>query len=167
MYPRQGVILIGGLGTRLGSLTRNMPKPMLDVAGRPFLEHTIAQLARFGVQEILLLAGFEGAQVKERYEGARLFGADISVVVEPEPLGTGGALSFAAARLQDLFFLCNGDTFFDADLVPLIRTLDDEDWSAALLLREIESGARYGCVELDATGAIRTFSEKQIGRAHV
>jgi D-glycero-D-manno-heptose 1,7-bisphosphate phosphatase len=133
---------------------------MLEVAGRPFLEHTIAHLARFGVQEILLLAGFEGARVQDRYEGARLFGADVSVMVEPEPLGTGGALSFAAARLREQFFLCNGDTFFDADLVPLIRTLDDSEWSAALLLREVESGARYGCVELDAAGAIRTFSEK-------
>jgi NDP-sugar pyrophosphorylase family protein len=107
----QAVILIGGRGKRLGSLTQSLAKPMLEVGGRPLVEHVIAQLARYGVRHILLLAGYQGALPRERYHGRRLFGAELSVLVEPEPLGTGGALLYAANQLDELFFLTNGDTF--------------------------------------------------------
>jgi len=154
------VILIGGLGTRLETLTHSIAKPMLEVAGRPFVEHVISQLARFGVRRIILLAGHKGALPLERYNKRRLFGAEISVLVEPEPLGTGGALLFAAKQLDDLFFLTNGDTFFDTDLMPLIRMADNPEWSLAMLLRRIEDATRYGHVELDSRGKLSVFSEK-------
>ena len=160
MRVGQAVVLIGGLGTRLGVLTRDVPKPLLDVDGRPFLEYVVAHLARFGVTEILLLAGYHGALVRERYDGRRLFGATIAVSIEPGPLGTAGALVHAADRLGDRFLLCNGDTFFDADLLPLLRLADDSGCEAAMLLREVDGGGRYGCVDLGADGAIRRFLEK-------
>jgi D-glycero-D-manno-heptose 1,7-bisphosphate phosphatase len=156
----QAVILIGGQGTRLGALTQSLAKPMLEVGGRPLIEHVIAQLARFGVRKILLLAGHHGALPRERYHGHRLFGAELSVLVEPEPLGTGGALSFAFDKLDAQFILTNGDTFFDADLLPLIQVAADPQWSAAMLLRRIEDATRYGGVELDSRGIIRVFTEK-------
>lgn len=160
----QGVILIGGQGTRLGALTQTVAKPMLDVAGRPFVEHVISQLARFGVRNIILLAGHQGAMPRDRYDGCRLFGAELSVLIEPEPLGTAGALLFAANRLDDIFFLANGDTFFDADLLPLIRLAENQQWKAAMLLSRIEDAARYGTVDLDSRGAVRTFHEKSQSR---
>ena len=60
MQIRQAVVLVGGLGTRLGALTRTTPKPMLEVGGRPLVEHVIAHLSRFGLGDILLLAGNHG-----------------------------------------------------------------------------------------------------------
>jgi D,D-heptose 1,7-bisphosphate phosphatase len=160
----QGVILIGGQGTRLGPLTQSVAKPMLDVAGRPFVEHVISHLARFGVRKVILLAGHQGALPRERYDGRRLFGVELSVLIEPEPLGTAGALRFAADRLDEIFFLTNGDTFFDADLLALIRLTENPQWKAAMLLRRIEDATRYGTVELDSRGAVRAFHEKSQSR---
>src|SRR5476651_719763 len=115
---------------------------MLEVGGRPLVEHVIAQLARFGVRKILLLAGYHGALPRERYHGHRLFGAALSVLVEPEPLGTGGALLFAVDELDEQFILTNGDTFFDTDLLPLIQRAGDLQWDAVMLLRRIENTTR-------------------------
>lgn len=92
----QAVILVGGKGSRLSRLTQNLAKSMLEVGSRPFIEHVIADLTRFGVGSVILLAGHAGALPHERYQDRRLFGAQISVLVETEPLGSGGALAFAA-----------------------------------------------------------------------
>jgi D,D-heptose 1,7-bisphosphate phosphatase len=156
----QGVILIGGQGTRHGTLTQSLAKPMLEVGGRPFVEHVIAQIARFGVRNILLVAGYQGALPRERYHDQRLLGAKLSVLVEPEPLGTGGTLLHAANQLDELFLLTNGDTFFDTDLLPLIQLAADPQWNVAMLLRRTENAVRYGHVKLDQRGVIRAFIEK-------
>lgn len=161
----QGVILIGGRGTRLESLTQGLAKPMVEVGGRPFVEHVISHLARFGVRNVTLLAGHQGALPRERYHKRRLFGADVSVIVEPEPLGTGGALRFAGEQLDETFLLSNGDTFFDADLLPFIRLSQRPEWQAAMLLRRIDDPTRYGTVELDAQSAVRVFREKSADAA--
>lgn len=158
----QAVILVGGKGSRLGDLTQNLAKPMLDVGGRPFVEYVIAHLARFGVRNIILLAGHHGALPHDRYHTRQLFGADISVLVESEPLGTGGALRFAADKLDEQFILTNGDTYFDADLLPLLKRASEPQWSATMLLREIDNAARYGSVALDAGGVVRSFREKSV-----
>ena len=84
--------------------TQNLAKPMLPVAGRPFVEHVISNFARFGVRKVTLLAGHQGALPRDRYHGQQLFGVRLSVLVEPEPLGTAGALRFAADSLDELFF---------------------------------------------------------------
>lgn len=156
----QAVILIGGRGTRLGELTQSLAKPMIEVGGRPIVEHVIAQLARFGIRKVLLLAGYQGALPLDRYHGHRLFGVELSVLIEPEPLGTGGALLFAAGQLDEKFLLTNGDTFFGTDLLPLIQRAADPQWSATMLLRQIDDASRYGRVELDGNGVIRAFLEK-------
>ncbi|MFC0283887.1 HAD-IIIA family hydrolase [Camelimonas abortus] len=163
----QAVILCGGLGTRLGELTASTPKPMLPVAGRPFLEHLIQETARFGVERILLLAGRFGEQVAAAYHGARRYGADIAVLVEPEPLGTGGALRFARNALDPTFMLLNGDSWIDADLTRFMA-----DWEArrrarpqvkaALLLQHVDDAGRYGSVTA-ADGMVVAFAEKTAG----
>jgi D,D-heptose 1,7-bisphosphate phosphatase len=160
MSISQAVILVGGLGTRLGALAQTTPKPMLEVAGRPFVEHVIAHLSRFGVSEILLLAGFRGDAVKSAYDGRIIFGTRISVAVEPEPLGTAGALAFVADRLAPTFFMANGDTFFDTDLTRLLNFCTARDFGAAFLVRQVEDGQRYGQVECAGDGHVTRFREK-------
>jgi D,D-heptose 1,7-bisphosphate phosphatase len=136
---------------------------MLEVAGRPFVEHVISHLARFGVRNVILLAGHRGALPRDHYDGRRLFGAELSVLIDPEPLGTAGTLRFAAKHLDEIFLLTNGDTFFGADLLPLLRLAENPHWEAAMLLRRIAGAARYGAVELDSHGAVRAFREKSQG----
>src|SRR6478672_2003212 len=117
---KQAVILVGGLGTRLGEMTRLVPKPLLEVAGRPFLDYILDELSRYPtVQDIMLLAGHQAGQVVDRYDGKRWRGATVSVISEPAQMGTGGALKHAAARLDQNFLLLNGDSFFDFNILDL------------------------------------------------
>ncbi len=106
MDIRQGVVLVGGRGTRLGEITRNIPKPLLEVSpGLRFLDVLLFDLARHGFSDILLLAGHHGDQVEQLYQGRRILDSTVRVLREPEPQGTGGALKFASAALDEAFLL--------------------------------------------------------------
>jgi D-glycero-D-manno-heptose 1,7-bisphosphate phosphatase len=145
---------VGGLGARLKHLTRATPKPLIDVAGRPFLDTLIEEAARQGFNDILLLGGYLSQQLTARYDGKTLRGASVHVLAEPEPLGTGGALKFALPRLAPKFLLANGDTFFDINLRALVKDLPEG--GAVMALRNDIEGARYGRVGLE-DGMVRGF----------
>ena len=154
---KQAVILVGGLGTRLGERTRSVPKPLLEVAGRPFLDYILDELSRYPtIQEILLLAGHQAGQVIERYEGRRWRGAMVSVISEPAPLGTGGALKNAASRLESRFLLLNGDSFFDFNMLDLAAGSTGSSGAVRVALKSDHSGDRYGRVLLEKD-FIKTF----------
>jgi len=160
----QAVILCGGLGTRLGELTASTPMPMLTVGGRPFIEHLIQEIARFGVGRITLLAGRFGEQIRDLYDGRAMYGSRIEVLVEPVPMGTGEALRYAAGRLEPVFLLMNGDSWIDADLVSLARHWQvakaaDARIAAQLLLQQVADARRFGTVILDK-GKVIAFREK-------
>jgi dTDP-glucose pyrophosphorylase len=159
--PEQCVILVGGLGTRLGALTTSRPKPLLQVGDGPFLDELIWQAKRFGFRRISLLAGFHAEMVVEYLE-SRPFdpSVNIEVIVEPEPKGTAGALRFAAGRLAPQFFLINGDSIFDfnwLDLVPFCA--EKQDWLVGMALRPEADTSRYGLVNCNASRVIG-FSER-------
>src|SRR5277367_18421 len=120
---RQCAILVGGLGTRLGALTANTPKPLLPVGERPFLAWLMREFVRFGVEEFVLLTGYLSAQVETRVQAlAGLLPREVRIVIseEPERAGTGGAVLYARDRLADRFLLCNGDSLFDCNLARLL-----------------------------------------------
>jgi dTDP-glucose pyrophosphorylase len=154
--PTQAVILVGGRGTRLGSVTDTLPKPMAPISGRPFLDWQIDEVARFGFTHILLLAGYKGEQIVACYHGRVVRGARIEVAVEPQPMGTGGALKQFADRLEARFLLLNGDTLFDINLLDLPRHAGSA--VAALALRRTAPGGRFGTVSLAEDGTIRGFA---------
>lgn len=149
MMIRQAVCLVGGRGTRLGPLTDSLPKPMLTVAGRPFLDYIVHEAQRFGLEELLLLTGYRGCDISERYSGRKFGALSVKIVEEAEPAGTAGALAHAADHLDQMFFLMNGDSYFDFNWLELARAADDADWqiNAALALGIV--GSRYGRVELE------------------
>jgi len=147
----QCVILVGGLGTRLGALTRATPKPLLPVNGKPFLDHLIHRAVRFGFTDIILLAGYLGEQVLDRYAGHhRIAGRDaqVRVIVEREPAGTGGALTYLTDVAGDFFILQNGDSWLDLDLRQFAATVPDSAL-AKIALRRMDASARYGAVRMD------------------
>lgn len=109
------VILAGGLGTRLGTLTEGLPKPMVSVGGRPFLEHLVHQLAGQGFPEALLLVGYRAEAIEARFGDGSGFGLRLRYSREPEPLGTGGAVRLAAPRIPGRFLLLYGDLYRDFD----------------------------------------------------
>jgi D,D-heptose 1,7-bisphosphate phosphatase len=163
---KQAAILIGGKGTRLGDTVRNTPKPLLEVAGRPFVEHVMLNLRRFGFQDFVLLAGYQSDVVHEKYGAdsafARELRARIRVLVEPSPMGTGGALKHAQPYLRDEFLLLNGDSIFDfnyLDLTNCVYEQEPGDWLGRVALLPVADASRYGLVELDGT-TIAKFREK-------
>src|SRR5947199_4679957 len=149
----QCVILVGGLGTRLGALTQDCPKPMLPVGGRPFLCQLIDNAARFGFRHFLLLAGYRADIVRAQFPNGvhRTPGGAVAVEVmtEPKPLGTGGALRFAAEALAPKFLMLNGDSLFDFNWLSLCAPLA-EGVVGRMGLRRVADAARYGVVACDA-----------------
>lgn len=156
---RQAVILCGGLGTRLGALTAQTPKPLLDVGGIPFLDVLLFELGRHGIRRILLLAGFAARRIQDYAAATSLtarFGIEFEVSVEPERAGTGGALWHARDRLDDWFFLLNGDSWFDVNLLDLaVRVASRPLATAGMALRRLADASRYGVVETESDRIIR------------
>jgi D,D-heptose 1,7-bisphosphate phosphatase len=164
---RQCVILAGGMGTRLGAFVETLPKPMLPVSGRPFLEHPVRTVHRFGFDSLLLLTGYRGAVIAEHFDPkgqlAAELGMTFSTLIEEVPLGTGVALRQPAPMLRESFLLVNGDSYFDFNLLDLAaRGVAAEAGTAHIALRETRDTTRYGVVEVEG-GRIRGFRERPQG----
>jgi D-glycero-D-manno-heptose 1,7-bisphosphate phosphatase len=165
-WPKQCAILVGGLGTRLGVLTADMPKPLLDCAGRPFLAWVMRELVRFGIEEFVLLAGHKSENI-EAFRAAIAAAlpkpVNVGVSIEPSPAGTGGAIFHAREKLDDCFLLVNGDSWFDVNLGRfLAEAAAATDVVGHILLRRVEDASRYGMVEI-ADGRIREFRDRAGG----
>jgi D,D-heptose 1,7-bisphosphate phosphatase len=162
---RTCAILVGGFGTRLGELSRTVPKPLLPVNGAPFLDHLLLEVARHGFTDIVLLAGHLSDQLKA-YEGRRnLAGRDvrITVHVEAQPMGTAGALLPLAGAADDTVLLLNGDSWFDIDLRAFATSLPD--WALArLALNRTANLSRFGVVEFE-DGRITRFAASSTSAA--
>jgi D,D-heptose 1,7-bisphosphate phosphatase len=156
---RQAAILCGGFGTRLGSLTARTPKPLLTVGETPFLDILLFELGRHGITDVLLLAGFEAEQLVDfaaRTPVRARFDLNIDVSVEPEPSGTGGALWHARDRLDEAFFLLNGDSWLDFNLLALAERLgQDVEAVGAMALRQLADASRSGVVGIDDGRVVR------------
>ncbi|PTX57734.1 D-glycero-D-manno-heptose 1,7-bisphosphate phosphatase [Litoreibacter ponti] len=156
---RHAVILAGGRGTRLGKLTDATPKPMMNVAGRPFLEHLVRHLVCEGMRRVTVIAGYLGEQIEAHFAETKIPRCEVDVLIEPEPLGTAGALRFAKDHLSDRFFLLNGDTFFDVPLAMLGLDIEKEDPVACIALRRVSDPGRYGVVLCDGA-RVSSFSAR-------
>ena len=111
----QVAILAGGLATRLEGLTRNQPKSMVKILGKPFLEYQLELLRRGGIKDIVLCLGHMGEQIKRHFGDGRKCRLDIRYSVENKPLGTAGALKKAEGLLNDVFFTMYGDSYLFLD----------------------------------------------------
>ena len=160
MTITQAVCLVGGRGTRLGSLTDATPKPLLEVGGRPFLDYLVHEARRFGLRRLLLLSGYQSGAIERHYHGKQFGQLTVEVMPEPEPAGTAGALLNAADRLEEIFFLLNGDSYFDFNWLSLVAA--SGDWMMHAALASGIEGGRYGRVRL-ADGRVRGFREKGAG----
>ncbi len=134
MAIQQAVILAGGLGTRMRPMTEQLPKPMLTVNGKPFLHHQIQLLKSHGLRRMLLLVAYLGEQIQQYFGDGAAMGVHIDYSYEPAPLGTGGALKNAAAKLDSEFVVLNGDTYLDIDyqdLFAFFETCDSDGLTVA------------------------------------
>lgn len=155
------VVLVGGEGTRLRPLTLDLPKPVLPIGGIPFTSLLVDRLVAAGVTRVILSCGYLPDVLRQEF-GAVPDGVEIEVVVEDEPLGTAGAIRFAAeGRVDGPFLALNGDILGDADLAALLGALDETGAAAAIGLTPVEDPTRFGVVVHDRDGGpVQAFVEK-------
>ncbi len=150
----QCVVLAGGLGTRLGSLTAAVPKPLLQCGDRPFLSWLLREFVRFGVTDFLLLTGHLSAEFERAAAAIQASlprQARITLSTEPARAGTGGALLHARRHLHERFLLCNGDSLFDCNIGSLLADALNEVPGVIghVMLRRQEDVSRFGVVTLE------------------
>ena len=109
----QVFILCGGLGSRLGKITKKTPKPLIKFNNKPFLDYILKSIARHNIKNIFLLCGYKDKLFTKRYDNKKILNSKIKCIVEPKPLGSGGALYNARKYMDNNFFLVNGDTFYE------------------------------------------------------
>ena len=160
----QALVLAGGEGTRLRPLTYTTPKPVMPLAGRPFLSFMLAWLRDHAVTEAILSCGFMSHDVRsvlgDIHDGMRL-----RYVIEQEPLGTAGPVRLAldAGLLEQRLLVLNGDVLTDIDLTAELAQHERSGARATLALIELEDVASYGVVPTDADGRVEAFIEKPDG----
>jgi mannose-1-phosphate guanylyltransferase len=153
------VILVGGQGTRLRPLTDRTRKDMLPLVDRPLLSYTFEHLARYGVERAIVSCGYLPHQIGSAFGGT--YGSmALEYAVETQPLGTGGAIGFAARDLEGSFFALNGDSLREADLSELMRFHRSTGAKATILLTPVADPSRYGLVRVAADGRVESFLEK-------
>lgn len=156
-------ILCGGLGKRLRNIAKNIPKPMVDIDGRPFLDILISYITSFGVKNIVLLTGFKSEVIENYYRNKKLT-ISLHISKEEKLLGTGGAIKFAERYIKsNPFFVLNGDSLCRVDLRKLLEFHIRKKADATIVLTNavgMSDTKDYGSVEIDKSQRVISFSEK-------
>ncbi len=132
MRNMQVAILAGGLAKRLGELTRTLPKSMVQVMGKRFLEYQLELLKRAGIKDVILCIGYLGEQIESYFGNGSNYGVNIKYSVEEKPLGTAGALKKAEILLDDAFFTMYGDSYLFLDFLAVMRYFKSQDKPALM-----------------------------------
>lgn len=156
----QAVLLAGGQGTRLHPLTRALPKPMVPVMNRPWLDRLVEWLAGHGVERMVFTLCHQPQVISEYFTPDRLHGAEATFVVESEPLGTGGAIRNAARDADETVVVINADIVTHLDLAHLVKKHCEEKAQVSITLARTVDASSYGAVELDRFGRVQRFVEK-------
>lgn len=153
------VILAGGLGTRLKTISGEIPKPMVDISGEPFLYRLMKYLEEQGVRKIILSLSYKADYIIEQVQRSTPVDCDIDFIVEKEPLGTGGAIKLAASKVKtDRFIVLNGDTYCELDYQAFIKS--SEHVSMLISGVEVDDVSRYGSLKLDDENNVLAMLEK-------
>ncbi len=161
MKGMQAVILAGGRGTRLKPYTFRAPKPLLPLAGKPFILYMLDYLKSYQITDILLSLCYKADEIMEFLGDGSRYGVNIQFSVEQEPLGTAGALRNVEAYLKPGSVLVfNGDLLTDIDLSRLIATHKKKNAKASIALKEVDDPSPFGLVLMDREGRVKRFIEK-------
>lgn len=156
----QALILAGGKGTRLRPLTMHTPKPIVPIAGRPFLLYQLELLKRADVRDVILSLSYQPHKIEDRLGDGTDFNVRISYAVEATPLGTAGAYRNAAALITETTVVFNGDVLTDIDMNQVIRFHRERRAAATIVLTPVPNPTAYGLVETETDGRVRRFIEK-------
>ena len=160
----EAVVLVGGQGTRLQPLTLRTPKPMLPLAGVPFLTHQISRLQAAGVDHLVLATSYRSEVFTEHFGDGRELGLRIDYVTETEPLGTGGGIRNVLGQLDsgpdDPVIIANGDVLSGHNLTAQLDLHRRRAAALTLHLVEVDDPRAFGCVPIDDDDRVTGFIEK-------
>lgn len=160
----EAIILAGGFGKRLQGVVNNVPKPMADINGRPFLSFLLDYLINQKVKKVLLSVCYKH-EVVANFFGFKYKDIEIEYILEKEPLGTGGAIREALryAKNNDVAVI-NGDTFFDINLLQMYELHSRENSLLTVAVKQVQNCSRYGTVFMQDNKIMR-FEEKSFSEA--
>jgi dTDP-glucose pyrophosphorylase len=147
--PNWAIIMAGGRGERLRPITDSIPKPMVQVAGRPILERIVLHLVGFGITRIFLAVNYMSDVIQDHFADGSRHGCRIEYLQEDFSLGTGGALSLLAERPVDALLVLNGDILTQVDVGSMLDFHRDGGYKATIGLRDYSYKVPYGVVEVD------------------
>ena len=158
----KAILLAGGKGTRLRPLTLHTPKPIVPIFDRPFLRYQIDLLRQVPeIDEIILSLNYQPRRIEEVFGDGSDLGIHLRYVVEPTPLGTGGAIKFAAGEARgEPIVVFNGDVFTSVDLPAVLALHRERNARATIVLTPVDNPTAYGLVETDDQGNVERFVEK-------
>jgi mannose-1-phosphate guanylyltransferase len=160
-----GILLVGGMGTRLKPLTNQTPKPMLPVGGLPVTERQLLAAKKAGINTVILATSYLSEIFTPYFGDGSKWGMKLLFAVEEEPLGTGGAIRNAAALVdfadsKEEFVIFNGDVLSDHDIAAQLAFHRTNQADATLHLIEVADARAFGCVPTDTSGRVLDFLEK-------
>ncbi len=166
LYPEETfdneiVLMVGGLGSRLKNLTKDCPKPLLKVGGRPLLETIILKLKEQGFYKFVFCVNYLSDQLKNYFADGSQFGLQIRYVEENKRLGTAGALRLADLDFKKTAIVMNGDILTNLDFKHFLQFHKDGDFTATMAVRRIESQIPYGVIQINQTQVV-SMVEKPI-----
>ena len=160
------LILVGGKGTRLKEIFSDLPKPMVPVSGKPFLEWLLISLKSKGILNVVLATSYLSHVIEGYFKDGAPWGMKIAYSHETSPLGTGGAVRLALNKMNtNNFLVLNGDSFCPWDFHLMKNFHAEKKASATLWLSQVGDGSRFGQVNLEKNGEITGFQEKNHKKA--
>ena len=155
------VLMVGGLGTRLRPLTDKTPKPMLHVGGKPILQTIVEKFASYGFINIIMCVNYKSNIIQDYFGNGEKFGVNIEYILEDKRMGTAGALSLIKDKLNEAFFVMNGDLLTNVNFEHLHTSHMQENAMATMCVREYDFQVPYGVVNLDEK-KVCSITEKPI-----
>ena len=157
----KAILLAGGKGTRLRPLTIHTPKPVVPIFDRAFLHYQIDLLKQVPeIDEVILSLNYQPRRIEEVFGDGAGTGVRLRYVVEPSPLGTGGAIRYAAQGVSDTIVVFNGDVMSSVDVKAVVDLHRERKAKATIVLTPVDNPTAYGLVETETDGRVRRFLEK-------
>lgn len=160
------VLMVGGLGTRLYPLTKNTPKPMLKVGDKPILETIILNFKKYGFTNIILSVSYKSEIIENYFGDGSKFGVNIEYIHEEKRMGTAGALSLMKEKLNEPFFVMNGDLLTNINFEHMMDYHSQNNSIGTMGVREYDFQVPYGVVNVDGIN-IKSIEEKPVHNFYV